>query len=212
MSRVRRRALAGVAFALVVAAGIAFVPPSGPRSLARFDPARTAQLEVRMWQAYYRKERLDLFRLVTLQLREQYHFSWAKAVQTAFYFARAAADFAEMRGDYDRVLPDITRGYEIARDWTSADFDPARVARAELAWWVARRTKGESSAEHVGWRIAEEYALIYGVDVGSVAHAGQLRAQAGAIRDAAGARADWPTIGRMLDESYRSLHAAVRQR
>jgi hypothetical protein len=196
---VRRRVMAGVAGALALATLVLFVPPRGPRTLTHFDPARTAQLEVRMWQAYYGKSRVELFRLLTVQLREQYQYSWAGAAHAALYFARAASRFAEMRADYDRVLPDLTRAYAMARDWTDASFDPALVARAELAWWVARRTPGEQRAEQVGRRIAEEYALIYGVDVETLVAAGVLRARAGAVRDAAGARADWGAIGVMLD-------------
>ena len=32
-----------------------------------------------MWQAYYAKERVRLFTLLTTMLREQYHYSWATA-------------------------------------------------------------------------------------------------------------------------------------
>jgi len=208
--RLRQRIVVAAVVLLAATSLIVFVPPAGPRVLTQFDPGRTAQLEVRMWQAYYEKDRVDLFRLLIVQLREQYRYSWARAAQAAFYFARAAARFGEMRGDYDRVLPDLTRAYDDARRWTGATFDPERVARAELAWWVARRTPGASRPEQVGRRIAEEYAAIYGVDVERVAEAGQLRAEAGAMRDAAGAAANWPAIGVLLDRSYRSLHRAVQ--
>jgi hypothetical protein len=206
----RRRLIAGFVLALALAAAVLFVPPSGPRVLTHFNPARTAQLETEMWQAYYSGSRVELFRLLTIQLREQYQYSWARAAQSAFYFARAASRFAGMRDDYDRVLPDLTRAYGIARDWTDAGFVPDRVARAELAWWVARRTKGEQSAEQVGRRIADEYALIYGISADAVQEAGFLRARAGALRDAEGARADWIAIRALLDDSYRRLHRAVQ--
>jgi hypothetical protein len=208
--RARTRLLAAALVLAAIGFAFAFVPPSGPRSLQHFEPSRTAQLEGRLWQAYYQRERVEMFRLLTILLREQYRYSWARAAQGAFYFARAAATFAERRDDYDRVLPDLTRAYELARQWTDARFEPSSVARAELAWWVARRTKGEQRVDQVGARIAEEYALIYGVPQARVARAGLLRAQAGALRDAAGERADWTAIGRLLDESYRSLHAAVQ--
>src|SRR5262245_28956596 len=47
---------------IVAACGVAalalvlFKAPSGPRSLRAFDPDRLANLEVDMWQAYYRKQ------------------------------------------------------------------------------------------------------------------------------------------------------------
>src|SRR5437870_11477424 len=109
------------------------VPPPGPRSIRQFDPDRTADLELRMWQAYYAKQRLRLFGLLVTMLREQYHYSWATATHEAFYLARAAATFGDATSDYERVLPDLDRGYAIARSWLGARFDPAAVARAELA-------------------------------------------------------------------------------
>src|SRR5438093_12821359 len=98
--------------------------PVGPRTLRQFDPNRMADLELRMWQAYYAKQRLRLFGLLVTMLREQYHYSWATATHEAFYLARAAATFGNATSDYERVLPDLDRGYAIARSWLGARFDP----------------------------------------------------------------------------------------
>src|SRR5689334_25358649 len=112
-----RRAM--VPAALLVLAGLAaltFIAPPGPRSLKVFDPDRVADLEVDMWQAYYNKERFRLFRGLLTLLREQNRYSWARAGQQAFYFAKAASMFATATGDYERVLPDLTTGYAVMRD------------------------------------------------------------------------------------------------
>jgi hypothetical protein len=202
--------LVGLILLIGSGAFVAFLPPGGPRTLTRFDADRTASLEIGMWQAYYDKEKFDLFRLLTIQLREQYRYTWARAVRAGFHLAKAAATFGDLRGDYDQVLPDLESAFELARSWTRSDFDPAAVARAELAWWVARRTAGENSPEQVGERIAEAYALLYGVPVAQVARAGLLRAQAAALRDAGGRNADWPAVSTLLHESYRDLHAALQ--
>ena len=70
-----------VVLAIVSAFGLAFVltPPRGPRSLRQFDADRLAALEVRMWQAYYAKERPRLFLLLVTLLHEQYRYPWATA-------------------------------------------------------------------------------------------------------------------------------------
>jgi hypothetical protein len=206
--RSRKLLFAGL-LATAAAGAILFIPPSGPRLLSEFDADRTASLEVDMWKAYYDRQPLMLFRLLTIQLREQYSYTWAKAIQAAFHLARAAATFGDLRGDYEQVLPDLERAYAIARDWTRANFDPAAVARAELAWWVARRTPGDNSPEQVGDDIARTYALLYARPLDSVAHAGLLRAQAAALRDAGGAHADWPAVASLLRDSYRNLHTAL---
>jgi len=188
----------------------AFDVPAGPRSLRAFDPQRTASLELQMWQAYYHKEKLKLFGLLIVMLREQYRYPWTKAVRAGFHLARAAATFGDARSGYESVLPDLEAAYTIARDWTSAGFDPAAVARAELDWWVARRTPGRNSPENVGQLIGRLYALMYEEPLDRVAQAGLLRAQAAALRDRGGDAADWASVGRLLDQSYGALHAAVQ--
>jgi hypothetical protein len=210
MSPARRRlfivlfvAVAGASYAACV-----HTPP-GPRTLRAFDADRMAELELDMWQAYYGKEKLRLFRGLVTMLREQYRYTWAKAMRAAFHLARAASTFGDARSDYERVLPDLERAYAIARDWTGSRFDPAAVARAELAWWVARRVPGKDGADHVGALITDEYALLYEVPRDRVVSSALLRARAAKLRDEGGNQADWPAVSQLLQQSYRELYAAV---
>jgi len=182
-----------------------------------FDPARLARLELRMWQAYYRRQPMRLFGLLVLANREQAHVSWPRAVLAAVWLARGAAGFGRSTGDYDRFLPDIERGYRALG--LPATVRVAEVARRELRWWVVRREIGLSSGEAAGAAIAALYAAVYGVPEASVAEAGRLRGLAAEVRDR-GATADpdgpaglgrayWPEVGRLLRDSYRSLRAAL---
>ena len=207
----RWAARAAVAAAIVVAfvAAFALTPPRGPRSLRVFQPARLADLEVRMWQAYYAKERVRLFGLLVTMLHEQYHYSWATASIEGFHLARAAATFGDLKTGYDVVLPDLEAAYAKARSWTGAAFDPAAVARAELAWWAARRVPGQNSPERIGALIADEYALLYETTPSNVAAAALLRAKAAALRDDQAAHPDWTTIARLLRASYDELLLAL---
>jgi hypothetical protein len=168
-----------------------------------------ADLELRMWQAYYGKERVRLFALLVTTLREQYHYSWTTATVEGFHLARAAATFAELKGQYEVVLPDLERAYQTAARWHGAGFDPRAVARAELAWWVARRTPGQNDPEQVGRLIAEEYALLYEAPLADVLRAGLLRAEAAALRDREAGQPDWAAIGALLDDSYGDLRARL---
>jgi hypothetical protein len=207
----RFRAVFLVVCGIVTAFALAFVltPPRGARSMREFNPPRLADLEVRMWQAYYAKERLRLFGLLVTMLHEQYHYSWATATLEGFHLARAAATFGDLRGGYDVVLPDLEAAYAKAKSWTQAEFDPGAVARAELAWWVARRVPGQNSAEQIGGLIADEYALLYETSRARVEAAALLRAQAAALRDAQAGRPDWDRIGRLLLQSYSELRSAL---
>jgi hypothetical protein len=204
---------ARLAIVLVVlvafAASFALTPPRGARSMRRFDANRVADLELRMWQAYYAKHRVQLFALLATMLREQYHYSWATASRQAFRFARAAATFGDLRGNYDVVLPDLEAGYATTRSWMAAGFDPGAVARAELAWWVARRVPDGHGAEHVGELIADEYALLYETSRERVALAARLRADAAALRDAQADHPDWAAIALLLRQSYGELLMAL---
>ncbi len=207
----RRSARVGVVVAVLAAFAIAFAltPPRGPRSMRQFNAARLADLEVRMWQAYYAKQRVRLFELLVTLLHEQYHYSWATATVEGFHLARAAATFSDLTGHYDVVLPDLEAAYDEVRSWTGANFDARAVARAELAWWVARRIPGQNSPEHVGQLIALEYALLYETSPENMTAAALLRAEAGALRDAQAEHPDWTRIARLLQESYRELAQAL---
>jgi len=184
-------------------------PPAGPRSLKRFDPVRMADLELRMWRASYENDRVRLLGLLVTTLREQYRYSWAVAAIEGFRLARAAARFSEVQSNYDAVLPDLEAAYTTARSWLRADFEPAAVARAELAWWVARRTPGRNDAATVAGLIADEHVLLYETSRDLVMFPAQLRAEAAALRDANPERPDWDTIGRLLEESYAALSRAL---
>jgi hypothetical protein len=206
--RRRRLAVTGVVTAVLVYGLFVHTPP-GPRSLREFDADQVARLETEMWQAYYDKRNVRLFVLLTELLRAQRRYPWAKAGTEAFYLARPAARFARMTGGYDVVLPDLEHAYAMAKDWTGATYDPSAVARAELAWWIARRDPAARSPENVGRLIAVLYAQMYAVPVERVATAGRLRAEAAALRDRDARQPDWATISTLLQRSYRELHAAV---
>ena len=190
-------------------AAFALTPPRGPRSMRQFNPSRLADLEVRMWQAYYAKERVRLFSLLVTMLHEQYRYSWALAGTEAFHLARAAATFGDLKGGYDVVLPDLESAYATVRSWNDAGFDPHVVAKAELAWWVARRIPGQNSPEQIGGLIADEYAALYETSRKRVEASALLRAQAAALRDAQAGQPDWIRIGELLQESYRDLLSAL---
>jgi hypothetical protein len=200
-----KRALIAAAIVAAFILAFAFTPPRGPRTMRSFDPDRVADLEVRMWQAYYSKEQVRLFGLLVTMLHEQYRYSWAIATREGFHLARAASRFGDLNGNYESVLPDLEAAYGEAKSWLGAGFDPRAVARAELAWWVARRVPGRNSPEEVGALMADEYALLYETSRDRVATAALLRAEAGALRDEHAGHPDWETIRALLERSYRDL-------
>ena len=188
-----------------------------PARPAPFDPDALADLETRMWKAYYRRQPARLFGLLILALREQAHASWPRAVASAVLLTKAAVGFAQATGDYERFAPDIARGYRLLGLPKTVDID--EVARWELRWWVVRREIGLAAGEAAGDSITNLYAAFYNLPKDAVAEAGRLRGMAAEVRDRGAAadpdgqrapgRAYWPEVARLLRESYRSLANAV---
>lgn len=207
-----RRRITLAALVAILAVGVyelCYDSPAGPRTLKAFDPDRTADLEVDMWRGYYSQKNIQLFTDLATMLHEQNRYPWAKACVAAYHLARAASSFSQSHTAYELLLPDLEAAYATARDWTHADFDPAAVARAELAWWIARRIPARDSPDSVGGLIADENALLYGVPRDRVLAASILRARAGRLRDDGGENADWSAVSDLLHQSYRALHDAV---
>ena len=204
-----RTTVIGLALAF---AGLAWTGLSTqPRPLGAFDADRIADLEVEMWKAYYAKSRVRLFSLLVVTLREQYGFSWVAAGSTGLSLAKAAVIFGDATDHYERAIPDLTRGFARIQASTAAHFDPSAVARAELAWWVARRIPGQDSPEQVGELIAELYGALYGTPVALMREAGTLRARAAVLRDEQATEPDWVTIRGLLRRSYQSLHQQLNE-
>ena len=184
---------------------------------ADFDPDRLADLETAMWKAYYRRQPARLFGLLVEGVREQAHVSWPRALAASLFWTKAAAQFGRSTGDYDRFAPDIARGYRLLG--LPPDVDADEVARRELRWWVVRREIGLAAGQAAGEAITRLYAALYGLPEPIVSEAGRLRGEAAEVRDR-GATDDpdgstgrgsayWPTVARLLRESYRELKRAV---
>ena len=119
--------------------------------------------------------------------------------------------FAISGANYEQVvLPDLEVAYLQLRALLKRSFDPREAARAELAWWVARRTPGQDNTQEVGKRIAKLYSVIYGGERPEFLEAGVLRAEAAQLRDHGGVHCDWAGVERLLRRSYRVLADAVR--
>ena len=190
---------------------------AGSRWGREFDPDDLADLETRMWKAYYRRQPARLFVLLIQALRAQARVSWPRALRAGLLLTRAAAGFARSSGDYERFAQDIVRAYRTLG--LPEHIDVEAVARHELRWWVVRRELGLAAGAAAGEAITDLYAALYDLPREQVAEAGRLRGLAAEIRDrgaiddpdgpAASGRSYWPEVARLLRDSYRSLRAAL---
>jgi len=171
-----------------------------------FNADKIAQSETRMWQAYYAGNKTKIGIELIYLLRNQYGLHLLEAKKIGELLASAAMKFRSAKGNYENVvLGDLIEAYLLIKKATGRSFDPEKTARAELAWWVARRTPGQNSVNQVGQKIAELYTLIYETNNSAFVTAGILRAKAAALRDSGQQNADWNEVNELLQQSYRKL-------
>ena len=199
---------------LIVVVVVAFLCSAGNCAFSAspvLDPDKIAAAETRMWQAYYAADLPRLHSEMVALLRAQFRLTPADAERIARSLTIAAMKFATNGGNYEQVaLPDLEIAYVQLRAVRQLPFDPQEAARAELAWWVARRTPGQDNPQEVGKRIARLYAILYGRERPEFLEAGVLRAEAAQLRDHRGMNCDWTEVERLLRRSYRVLADAVR--
>ena len=133
----------------------------GAESLRVFDPDRLAEnLELDMWQAYYRHEQSRLFLDLVTTLRERYHCSLPSAARVGFHFARAASTFSGRTTTPDQVLPDLEQGYEVVSGCVEPSSNPVAVARAEpRGGWRGARRADRRPSRSAPYRRRERAAL-----------------------------------------------------
>lgn len=215
----RGRRLLFVVAALVVAlaAWVAYDLYAPRRtSLRDFDPDEVARLETEMWRSYYSRQRVRLFNEMAQLLRKQYRLPLWRSNAVAYRAAKAAFVFKDghSRADYERALPDLLSFYNSIREVSDTDFDPERAARLELEWWIVHRERAAHAPGDLDRALASLASEIYRVPAERLMEHARLRAEAMEIRDSKAEQGgvteqDWKRIDELLQQSWRSLHAAV---
>lgn len=203
--RLVRYCLLFLALLLLIGAWVLFHKPHG------FDSVKIARAETRMWQAYYTRDYKKLGLELVLLLRHQFGLSYAESLLVARDLATAAATFQPSASGLGNIQQSLESAYARIGRAVGGQWDPRAAARAELAWWVARRTPGHDSVKEVGQDITRLYAILYGRTNPDIEQAGRLRAEAAALRDSGGINADWPRVQNLLEQSYAALVRGVSQ-
>lgn len=189
-----------------------FQVPDDKGGVADFDPSVVAKHELEAWQAAKAKEEFGTFVAHTLQMRELHRYSWFRAAQTGLDMARTSLVFGDLRGRYERVLPNLEAVAAVEKTWKNAAFEPAEVARAELNWMVTARMPLLNDLNEVSAQMAEDYGLRFGLRSDQMFAAAAPRAEAFKTLITATVDPDWPSILALLEQSYRSLQQALRPR
>src|SRR5947208_6991004 len=107
-----------------------------------FDPDRLAHYEIAGWKAYYAHQWLRFLILLLRLEREQFGFSWLRALQGAYYTARAAIAWVPQDHDLRKVRLYLRKFYGIANRFsTHLRFNPRKAADVDVNCWHHNRTR-----------------------------------------------------------------------
>ena len=182
-----------------------------------FDPDRLAYLEVAGWRAYVEKKWLRLLWLVVSLAREQFGFSWPRAIQGAYYVTRASVIWKPVEHDVPAVRRYLRKFYRLAaKHGKGFTFDPRQVGDLELKYWHVSRLYSSTPYRDDSPLIpvmAELHSAIFGVSSGeawasAVGRTRSLHAYGGiAARHSQDVEGDWRRSEEYLRDGYRTLVA-----
>ena len=113
--------------------------PGGPRS---FDPYRIADLEYRMWVAYYQRRWTRVLTGLVRLLQLGFGTDWARALRGAWLMLRAIQLWAPIPdNDPDGARTCMRELYALVKLRFGEPADPARAAALEVDWWRAHRER-----------------------------------------------------------------------
>jgi hypothetical protein len=174
--------------------------------LPDLDPRKLAAYEKENYVAYYRKDWAKLLRVSVGLVKQSFGLTWLQAVYGAYLIARAEVAFAPFpENDLPKAEAYITRFYRFLKRVRHAGFEPARVARLELNWWIVhRKCFGNAENGELVEALTSLYAEAYGIDPGKVREAARLRA-AGMLYSDLWVNAGKPAKSPLLDQEYEAL-------
>jgi hypothetical protein len=134
--------------------------PSGPRS---FDPFRIADLEYRMWVAYYLRRWPHLLAASVKLLWLGFGTDLARILPGASLMLRAVKLWAPFPdNDPDGAQARMREFYALVRLRFGEPADPARAASLEIDWWRAHRQRQHApEAAETGDELAESVTRLY---------------------------------------------------
>lgn len=186
--------------------------------LRKFDPDEVAHLDTIMWRSYYDRQPVKLFFQLAELLRAQFKLPWLRSHVVAYHAAKAAFVFKDgsRRADYEKALPDLMRYYRALRKVSTTPFDIEQTAKLELEWWIVHRQRDQHAPGDLERALAEAAAAMYRIPAEKLRGYGRGRTAAMNIRDAKALAGgvtedDWRRIETLLQDSWRSLHAAVQE-
>ena len=194
--------------------------PDGIRS---FDPFRLADLEHRMWVAYYLRRWPRLLADSARLLRLGFGTNLPQIVQGAWLMLRAVQLWAPFPdNDPDGAQARMHELYALVRLRFGEPADPAQAASLEIDWWRAHRERQYApdpakAGDELVEALTRLYCYLFGETEAAVRPTALYRVQAMDLSDQwvkAGCRPDSPLLPlarAALIRAYTALLAAVQR-
>jgi hypothetical protein len=198
-----------------------WVSTGSPDALRSFDPLRIADLEYRMWVAYYLRRWRNLLVASVGLLRLGFGADLTRILPGAWLMLRAVQSWAPFpHNDPDGAQAHMRELYGLVRLRFGRPADPARAASLEIDWWRAhRRRQYAPHPAETGDELVESvtrlYCYLFGAAAVAVRPAAVHRVRAMDLSDQwvrEGCRTDSPLLPlerAALVRAYAALLAAV---
>ena len=113
-----------------------------PGRLRSFDPFLIADLEYRIWVAYYRRRWIQVLVTAVKLARLGFGMDWVLILQAAPLMLRAVLLWAPFPdNDPDGAQACMRELYALVRLYFGEPADPERAANLELDWWRVHRER-----------------------------------------------------------------------
>lgn len=182
-----------------------------------------ASAETKTWEDYYQKNQAALVEDITHLISMQYQVSQLQVLEEVTpKIALAALRFKNLPSsttpkEYEaKVLPLLTSAYRNLKEIVHASWDPAKVAKADLDWWIFRRQADKHDPEIVAKRMNDLFQLVFGSeDQQHFIRAAYLRATAARYRDLSAlswggmSPSDWQVVQNLLVQFYQELSRGI---
>ena len=169
--------------------GIWWVSTGSLDELRSFDPVRIADLEYRMWVAYYLRRWTHVLAAMVRLFWLGFGTDWLRGLRGARLMLRAAQLWAPYPdNDPDGALAYLCELYALVRLRFGEPADPAVAASLEIDWWRAHRKRQYSAdpaetGDELVDSVTRLYSYLYGQLEAVVRPAAVYRVQAMDLSD-----------------------------
>ena len=184
--------------------------------LRQFDYQKVAQLDCRIWQAYYAHNFFKMFYLTIKLLKTQLGLNLFLTLKLAYDFSLASAEYRLNKNHLksDRALKHLTKFYRTISKHSSEPYDYKKAAQAELDWWNIQRYEPKNQ-KGLALGLAKVFAIVYKTSPQELLPYGQYRTEALALKNKymhqQKVAVEWPEIEKLLIKSWQSLYKAIQK-